>query len=183
MPPVRLKRPKDPGFRSWSLGNDITLTVRYGHPPPVLEAFEPFLAQMINYFKERRDNLGEAQSTKRAALGGDTEKFTCGWLQCNAYSDSNGTIYPSLRTSFSATGTSNRNYGNVQGIINTSLLDLGSGSNYTQSMALVLPVLNERALVGGQNGMDWSDGRAMMLEPLIAWPTSSSGGQALIRGQ
>jgi hypothetical protein len=76
MPPVRLKRPKDPGFRSWSLGNDITLTVRYGHPPPVLEAFEPFLAQMINYFKERRDNLGEAQSTKRAALGGDTEKCT-----------------------------------------------------------------------------------------------------------
>jgi len=107
----------------------------------------------------------------------------CGWLQCNAYSDSNGTLYPSLRTGFASTGTSNQNYANVQGVANTNVLDLGSGSNYTQSMSLVLPVLNQRGLVGGQNGLDWSDGSAMMIEPLIAWPTSSSGGQALIRGQ
>ena len=40
-----------------------------------------------------------------------------------------------------------------------------------------------RGVPGGQTGMHRHDGSALMLEPLIAWPTSSTGGEPPIRGQ
>ena len=108
----------------------------------------------------------------------------CGWLIGNAYNDSNTGIYPSFRTGFCHTTSNNQSDANTQTIINTNLLDVGNSSNLASTPQIIIGAAQlPRGVPGGQTGMHWHDGSALMLEPLIAWPTSSTGGEPLIRGQ
>ena len=108
----------------------------------------------------------------------------CSWLIGSALNDSNTGIYPSFRTGFCHTTSSNQSDANTQTIVNTNLLDVAGLSNLVSTPQLIIAAAQlPRGVPGGQTGMHWHDGSALMLEPLIAWPTSSTGGEPLIRGQ
>ena len=65
-----------------------------------------------------------------------------------------------------------------------NLLDVASSGNPQSTPQLIIAAAQlPRGVPGGQTGMHWHDGSALILEPLIAWPTSSTGGEPLIRGQ
>src|SRR5258708_33160462 len=53
----------------------------------------------------------------------------CGWLTGHAAGDANGTIYPSFRTGFSQTTSSNQADANWQTIVNTNVIDDANVSN------------------------------------------------------
>jgi hypothetical protein len=108
----------------------------------------------------------------------------CGWLIGNAYNDSTAAVYPSFRTGFCHTTSNNQSDANTQTIVNTNVLDIGNSSNLVSTPQIMIGAAQlPRGVPGGQTGMHWHDGSALMLEPLIAWPTSSTGGEPLIRGQ
>ena len=52
----------------------------------------------------------------------------CGWLGCNATSDTDGTVRVSFRTNLQHTTFTNTNDGSFQTIVNTNLLDVGGPS-------------------------------------------------------
>ena len=45
--------------RTWNLANDITLTISFGRPVLTVAAIESFLSGIVEYFKNRRDDLHE----------------------------------------------------------------------------------------------------------------------------
>ena len=107
----------------------------------------------------------------------------CGWLGCNATNDTDGATRVSFRTNLQHTTSTNTNDGNFQTIVNTNLLDVGSSSNLTAVLSLLFPSGPARGFPGAQTGFHWHDTSALMQEPLLMWPTSSTGVEALIRGQ
>ncbi len=108
----------------------------------------------------------------------------CGWLVGNALNDSTAAIYPSFRTGFCHTTSNNQNDANTQTITNTNVLDVAGAANLVSTPQIIIGAAQlPRGVPGGQTGMHWHDASALMLEPLISWPTSSTGGEPLIRGQ
>jgi hypothetical protein len=93
-------------------------------------------------------------------------------------------LIPELAYAFRRTTASNQSDADTQTIINTNLLDVGASANLVSTPQIIIGAAQlPREVPVGQTGIHWHDGSALMLEPLIAWPTASTGGEPLIRGQ
>jgi hypothetical protein len=107
----------------------------------------------------------------------------CGWCMGNSASDTDTTVRPSFRDRLQCTTAVNQNDSNVQGIVNSLLLDLATPSNPISTIALMFPSAFARGYASGQTGIHWGDASAEATEPLIMWPSTLSTGETLARGQ
>lgn len=107
----------------------------------------------------------------------------CGWLQSNAFSDSDATLRPSFRTSIVAAGASGNQGAYQQAIVNGTIRDFAPTTATDMGAILIVqPIGPTAGYATGQTGTHWHDASAIMYEPLIAW-SAGSAGEPLIRGQ
>jgi hypothetical protein len=99
-----------------------------------------------------------------------------GWLTSNAQSDTDATVRTSFRTNLGCISA------NCSGLYNGTLwANFGGGSG---NHALVVPVSAiQQTWTAGGSDFNYSDGSALIVDPLIAWGTTNLSALGVIYGQ